>query len=830
MAFAQGHMATAEKRTSTLIVLSEISEITRTSGNFQFPRSLPDQENRTAAAATANQALIALLARLNQMVEEVLRSRSEDERMRLSRAIASQMNDAIHSYWTTATYIPLRLLSMAAEIHRAQGGTTRLVQVLDWTRVGNNEDICRGHLLYPKTLGPAPTPPTTTAAPTLLSGPPPAPVPALAPVAKPAPAPAPVPAPALSRHLLLPIKTTQTTIQRESPTSGQEGPEGYPQVEATPKAKGKGKGKAKVKARATSLDRDNRPMINKNLPTIVITTRPMLPPPDQKKKAADSEEYEPEEEEEADEDNAIEPSGTRVKPGEGRLPSKSGTDHTRTAKDKAKTRGKRPQPKPIGTPLLPCRRCTIMKAKCESWLTKRGEVAHTCILCSKWRMKCIRLDDPVLPATAIVTRSKTTGKTKTIGQSKNKGKVVQTQRPSPIPEELDVDVDMTDAPALTGTEHPGTATDAGPEVSVDDFSTDRWIEAMDETTLPPAPLIETLDDIRYSPGLSSYSKTRLSCRHFCTSSDSPMDALLAQIQIDMDQLRTRDDIIHDELSHRIDWLQAGFTNELASQKRVVDQLTFQVSGIARYLSNSHRDTTAAGSTPPAFNPPPIVIPDTPTFPDFGSISALGRSITNNVFTPDVFLTNTCPVGDGSPVARHEQVPTPSTSTINPVPTMGESGPHSHPVSALPVSAPTVPMASMPSTSTLRTMLTGPPHLPADGRSNVLDGVLDCPVHYTGRWACEMIHQPDNVATGSWADLRCISFVRLGRFHFTPDSLFNKIPPIRVSWVHTFTRPTRISWYNYVHGPTWDGPFPTGLGNADFASFKYFALVIGSVLQ
>jgi hypothetical protein len=139
MAFAQGHMATAEKRTGTLIVLSEISEITRTSGNFQFPRSLPDQENRyihcsfgnirnhpnirqfsissfpsgfllqanllpsfcltadmssnisTAAAATANQALIALLARLNQMVEEVLRSRSEDERMRLSRAIASQM-------------------------------------------------------------------------------------------------------------------------------------------------------------------------------------------------------------------------------------------------------------------------------------------------------------------------------------------------------------------------------------------------------------------------------------------------------------------------------------------------------------------------------------------------------------------------------------------------------------------------------------------------------------------------------------------------------------------------------------------------------------------
>ncbi|KAG1894773.1 uncharacterized protein F5891DRAFT_1175936 [Suillus fuscotomentosus] len=191
-------------------------------------------------------------------------------------------------------------------------------------------------------------------------------------------------------------------------------------------------------------------------------------------------------------------------------------------------------------------------------------------------------------------------------------------------------------------------------------------------------------------------------------------------------------------------IQAGFTNELASQKGVVDQLTFQVSSIAWYLSNSHRATTAASSTPPTFNPPPIVIPDTPTFPDFGSISALGRSITNNVFTPDVFSTNTRPVGDGSPVARHEQVPTPFTSTINPVPTMGESSPHSHPVSALLVPAPAVPMASMPSTSTLHTMLTGPPHLPADGQSlsaplpnrafapqsrqqgrlNVLDGVLD----------------------------------------------------------------------------------------------------------
>lgn len=248
---------------------------------------------------------------------------------------------------------------------------------------------------------------------------------------------------------------------------------------------------------------------------------------------------------------------------------------------------------------------------------------------------------------------------------------------------------------------------------------------MDDSTLPPAPFIETPDDIRYSPVYPSRTRRPASPVNISVPLQPPqpgsltnveMDALLAQIQIDMDQLRTRDDIIHDDLSHRIDRLQASCTNEFASQKGVVDQLTFQVSGIARYLRDNHRATTAAGSTPPAFNPPPIVIPDTPTFPDFGSISALGRAITNNVFTPDVFSTNTRPVGDGSPVTRHEQVPTPSTSTINPVPTMGESGQHSRPVSALPVPATTVPMASMPSTSTLRTMLTGPPNLPADGQS------------------------------------------------------------------------------------------------------------------
>ncbi|KAG1798739.1 hypothetical protein EV424DRAFT_1352496 [Suillus variegatus] len=335
------------------------------------------KENCLAAAATANQALIALLGRLNQMVEEVLWSWSEDERMRLSRVIASQMNDAIHSYQMAATYIPLRLLSMAAEIHRAQ-------RVPDWTRVGNNEDICRGHPLYPKTLGPPPTHTTPTSAPTLPSGPPPAPAPVPAPASPPAPAPVPAPAPPLAPAPLasappapalpapstirIPANTTSGAIAGPSKPRKQQFsaspphqvkrarkaiPKSKPLLTDTdtdgdtvrigkdkPKVKGKGKGKAKAKARATSPDRDiwqmtmedgnhdpavilrnpKQTMVKQKLPTIVITTRPMPPPPDQKKKAADSEKYEPEEEEEEeeedDDEDAIEPE-TWVKPGEG---------------------------------------------------------------------------------------------------------------------------------------------------------------------------------------------------------------------------------------------------------------------------------------------------------------------------------------------------------------------------------------------------------------------------------------------------------------------------------------------------------------------------------
>ncbi|KAG2097954.1 uncharacterized protein F5147DRAFT_777818 [Suillus discolor] len=139
--------------------------------------------------------------------------------------------------------------------------------------------------------------------------------------------------------------------------------------------------------------------------------------------------------------------------------------------------------------------------------------------------------------------------------------------------------------------------------------------------------------------------------------------------------------------------------------------------LTRYLRDNQRAAASSVTTPPAFNPPPIVIPGTPIFPEFGSISALGHAVTNNIFTPDVFSTGACPVGDGSPVTRHEQVPTSgSTSTINLAPTIRESGLPIQPVGALLVPTHTVPMESMPSTSTIRMLVTGSPNVPEDGQS------------------------------------------------------------------------------------------------------------------
>ncbi|KAG1836906.1 hypothetical protein F4604DRAFT_1692588 [Suillus subluteus] len=489
-------------------------------------------------------------------------------------------------------------------------------------------------------------------------------------------------------------------------------------------------------------------------PVLMVRIRP-TPSANRKVKDADKEEYDPEEDEgddeeddeDDDEDDDMGPTdGSKskrkpnVKPRKGQEPSKSGTRPTGgTHEDKAKGKGKRPQPMHDD----------------GGGMRELGDKK------SKWRMKCIWPDQPAMlmtaegttatptpPVTPITTRSKTTGKGKSHRHSKGKGKSLisgmDAQRPSPIPEEPDADVEMLDdAPAAPSTGPTGPTPDAVPLAAADNFPADHWIEPIDDNLLPPTPFMHTPGDIRYSPiypgrtqrppSPVTTSMPLESHQHPRHLTDMEMETMLAQIHFDMEELRTRDDIIHDDLSHCIDQLHANYTEQLGTQRGLVDNLTVQVSGIARYLRENQRTTEATASTPPTFNPPPIVIPGTPIFPEFGSISALGRAVTNHVFTPDAFLTHARPGGDGSPVTRHEQAPTSaststittSASTINPVPTR-ESGPPTHPVGfylvgahpvgAHPVPPPTVPMESMPSTSTLRTLVTGPSNIAQDGQS------------------------------------------------------------------------------------------------------------------
>ncbi|KAG2129665.1 uncharacterized protein EDB93DRAFT_1108648 [Suillus bovinus] len=292
-------------------------------------------------------------------------------------------------------------------------------------------------------------------------------------------------------------------------------------------------------------------------------------------------------------------------------------------------------------------------------------------------------------------------------------------QPSPIPEELDADVEMVDGAPMVPS--------AAPVASADDFPEDHWIEPMDDSILPPTPFDETLDEVRYSP--IYLARTQRPPSPVTTSmpisshqsphplSNAQIEAMLAQIQLDMEELHTHDDTIHNNLSSHIDELHANYTEQFGLQKGLVDQLTAQVGGIARYLRDNQKAAASSVITPPAFNPPHIVVPGTPIFPKFGSISALGRAVTNNVFTPDVFSSRACPTGDGSPVTRHGQAPTSgSTSTINSVPIMRESSSSIQPTGVLPVLTDTVPTESMPSTSTIRMLVTGSANVPEDGQS------------------------------------------------------------------------------------------------------------------
>ncbi|KAG2159302.1 uncharacterized protein EDB93DRAFT_1099694 [Suillus bovinus] len=121
-----------------------------------------------SAATTANQALIALVARLTEMVQDVIQLPSQEEKMELSQKIAHEVNDVIRSYGKEASYVSPGLLSLAAEIFRAQRCTTQLVEIPDWTHLGHNKDMRMKHPLYSKALGNAPPIASAASVPALL--------------------------------------------------------------------------------------------------------------------------------------------------------------------------------------------------------------------------------------------------------------------------------------------------------------------------------------------------------------------------------------------------------------------------------------------------------------------------------------------------------------------------------------------------------------------------------------------------------------------------------------------------------------------------------------
>ncbi|KAG2129656.1 uncharacterized protein EDB93DRAFT_1108643 [Suillus bovinus] len=401
--------------------------------------------------------------------------------------------------------------------------------------------------------------------------------------------------------------------------------------------KTKAKGKGKAKARTLSPDGDN-PDVDK-LPVVVIRALPPPPPPSKKDEMPDWDDSEVEED-------------TKVKPGKGKEPSKSGECQAGTKKGDTKGKGKCRRPQPIGSSLQPCMRCTSMNLECEPWVTKRGELARTCTLCNKWRMRCIQAVEPAMhtsdktampthPVAPILTCSKMTIKIRNAKKSTRKGSLSVSL--VPISEALDVDVEMLDPDAVAGPGDPSPTSHDAPLASADDFPADHWIKPVDDHLLSPASFEDTPGEVRYSPVYLActyrpYSPVTASLplqsdQHPRPSMDVDIEAMLAQIQLNMVELCTHDETIHTKLSDCINRLHADYTGQLGIQKGLVDTLATQVSGIAHYLRDNQWTAAAMVSTPPSFNPPPIVIPGTPIFPEFSSISALGRAVTNNVFTP-----------------------------------------------------------------------------------------------------------------------------------------------------------------------------------------------------
>lgn len=309
-----------------------------------------------------------------------------------------------------------------------------------------------------------------------------------------------------------------------------------------------------------------------------------------------------------------------------------------------------------------------------------------------------------------------------------------------------------------------------PLASAADFPADHWVEPGADLTPPPSPVMAPEDDIRDSPLPPNFSfRSATPPIQPRPAQADNLEATLAQLRSEMEALRLRDrqEIAtrHDELERRMDLgesvdaslsreiqqvqemltqemqrVQEQLTEEMRGQRNMLQICATEFNGVARYL-RQERTGAATTSTPPSFNPPPILLHGTSMFPDMGpSISAFGRTFTNNVFSPDNSLllgaSDISPIQRPDPADRPTPLPIPSLAhtAATTIPSPGTlrnmvTGPGNMPTDGQSISAPPqrpppgppappAPAAAtvMPSPGTLRNMVTGPGNLPTDGQS------------------------------------------------------------------------------------------------------------------
>jgi hypothetical protein len=351
-------------------------------------------------------------------------------------------------------------------------------------------------------------------------------------------------------------------------------------------------------------------------------------------------------------------------------------------------------------------------------------------------------------------------------------------------EDADEDIDMADGntpaparPPLASAddfpadhwEEPGSDDITPAPASASDSPADHWVEPGMDLTPPPSPVMASEDNIRDSPlPLPPNISTRSPTPPIQPSpgQTNQLETTMAQIRSEMGALRLRDrqevQDRYDELQRRVDLgesadaslgreiqlvqerlaeemqrMQDQLTEEMRQQRSVLQVCATEFNGVVRYLRRE-RTGEPTTSTPPSFNPPSIVLPATSMFPDIGSsISAFGRTVTNNVFTPDNSLL--FGAADVSPIERRDSadrptpllIPSRPPTVVTTMPSPGTlrnmvTGPGNMPTGGQSISAPPqratpgppAPPATsiMPSPDTLRNVVTGPGNLPTDGQS------------------------------------------------------------------------------------------------------------------